>query len=113
VSTSTHQLARTMGGTVGVGVCGGVVNLGLGRLNGKIPGTAAQEVSAETGETMTRILQPEALAQLPVEMQIHIQEIVAATMHQVQWGVLGAALLCLAVCLTISGRSAGASAGTH
>jgi EmrB/QacA subfamily drug resistance transporter len=113
VSTSTHQLARTMGGTVGVGVCGGVVNFGLARLNGKIPGTAAQDLSAETGEAMTHILQPEALSQLPVETQRHIQEIVAATMHQVQWGVLGAALLCLVVCLTISGRSAGASTGTH
>jgi hypothetical protein len=53
------------------------------------------------------------MAQLPPEIQFHIREIVAATMHQVQWGVLAAALLCLVVCLTISGRSAGASTGTH
>jgi MFS family permease len=110
VSTSTHQLARTMGGTVGVGVCGGVVNLGLSRLNGKIPGMAAKEVSTESGEVMTRILQPETLAQLPPEIQVRIKEIVAGTMHQVQWGVFGAALLCLAVCLTISNQNAGSSA---
>jgi EmrB/QacA subfamily drug resistance transporter len=110
VSTSTHQLARTLGGTMGVGVCGGVVNLGLSRLDGKIPDLATEEVSAETGEIMTRILQPEALAQLPLEMQIRIKEIVAATMHQVQWGVFAAALLCLAVCLAISNQNAGSSA---
>lgn len=105
VATATHQLARTMGGTVGVGVCGGVVNLGLRRLNRLLPGeTTAKDMVADTGEAMTRILQPEALAQLPVAVQDRLREAVAATMHNVQWSIVAAALLCAAVCLAIPGR---------
>lgn len=102
VATSTHQLARTMGGTVGVGVCGGVVNLGMRRMNGLLPAdTTAGGGTAEAGEVMTRILQPEVLAQLPVEAQTRLREAVAATMQDVQWGVVAAALICVAACLAI------------
>ncbi|MEJ2641939.1 MAG: MFS transporter [Desulfosarcinaceae bacterium] len=108
VATSTNQLARTLGGTVGVGVCGGVVNLGLKRLNGLLPtNAAAQDLSAnhqlaDSGGAMSRILQPEVLTQLPAAMQTRLQEAVADTMSRVQWCVLAAALLCLLLCLTIT-----------
>jgi predicted MFS family arabinose efflux permease len=114
VATSTHQLARTVGGTVGVGVCGGVVNMGLSSLNGLFSTpTMGQDLPPDTGEAMTRILQPEALAQLPLELQIRLQEAIAATMHAVQWGVLAAALLCAVVCLALSARRPGASIGAR
>jgi MFS family permease len=112
VATSTHQLARTMGGTVGVGVCGGVVNIGLKHLGGLLPGNAAAQDPpvdkglADIGEAMTRILQPEALAQLPETVRIRLQETVAETMGNVQWCVLAAALLCFIVCLTIAAGDA-------
>jgi hypothetical protein len=110
VATATHQLARTMGGTVGVGVCGGVVNIGLKHVSGVLPvNPAAQNLATDhspvdTGEAMTRILQPDALAQLPAAIQARLQEAVAGTMSQVQWCVLAAALLCFIVCLTIAAR---------
>jgi MFS family permease len=118
VATSTHQLARTMGGTVGVGVCGGVVNLGLKHINGLLTdNAAARDLPADKrlidiGEAMTRILQPETLAQLPTAMQVRLQEAVAVTMNHVQWCVLSAALLCFLVCLTIAAKRPSAPSGS-
>ena len=102
VATATHQLARTVGGTVGVGVCGGVVNLGLARLNGLLgDGLGGRRTGAEAGEVLTRLLQPDALAQLPAATQMRLQEAVTGTMGQVQWCVLAAALICVLACLCI------------
>ena len=67
---------------------------------------------ADIGEAMTRILQPETLAQLPTAMQVRLQEAVAVTMNHVQWCVLTAALLCFLVCLTIAAKRPSALSGS-
>jgi EmrB/QacA subfamily drug resistance transporter len=119
VATSTNQLARTMGGTVGVGVCGAVVNMGLEHLNGLLPNSAAAQDPAsgrfltDSGEVITRILQPETLTQLPTAMQVRLQEAIAVTMSHVQWCVFAAALLSFILSLTIVSKSSPGPLDAH
>ncbi len=114
VATSTHQLGRTMGGTVGVGVCGGVVNLGLSSMNGALSATTgAQDLPADMGDALAQILRPDVLGQLPADVRLHLQETIAITMQNVQWVVLAAALLCAVVCLTIPARRPASPSGAN
>jgi len=64
VATSLHQFARTLGGTIGVGICGGVVTSRLFR--GLESGSAGGlgEMTAQLKESMTHLFAPEFRASM-------------------------------------------------
>ena len=65
VATSLHQFARSLGGTMGVGVCGGVVTSRL--FKGIREGGAGLDpaMAAQLKESTTHLFQPEFRGQLP------------------------------------------------
>ncbi len=73
MATSFHQFSRTLGGTVGVGVCGGVVTARLfkGLENGGPELSAALskegggEMMTQLRESLAHLFQPEFQAQMP------------------------------------------------
>jgi EmrB/QacA subfamily drug resistance transporter len=95
VSTSTHQLARTLGGTVGIGMCGGVV---MGRLKehlGSLVDGLPSDLQQMMHHSMERLFQPEFLASVSAEVRSVLQDAVVAGTSAIFWLVLAAAVLCL------------------
>lgn len=76
VATSFHQFARTMGGTIGVGLCGGIVTE---RLISQLK-TAGRQLPepliARLQESMAILFQKEFQAQVPEGMKIILQDAV-------------------------------------
>lgn len=97
VSTSTHQFARTLGGTIGVGICGGVATSGLmTRLD-----TAARELPpnllAQLSKSMEAIFSPEFQAQLTPETRHILEQSVASGLDSVFFIACAASIACLAL----------------
>ena len=76
VATSFHQFSRTMGGTIGVGLCGGIVT---DRLIGELS-AAGQKLPEDLilmlKESMANLFQPEFQALVPAGMQAMLQNAV-------------------------------------
>ena len=110
VATASHQFARTLGGTIGVGVCGGVAIL---RITEKIDGLSKSgsfeglptDVVAQLRGNIEHLLQPEFQALLSPENRMVLQKSVSAGLQDVFWIVLVASLTCLALCLGLPGKS--------
>lgn len=99
VATSSHQFARTLGGTVGVGACGGLVATRL---------TAALSTAGLPASLMDQILKnlesifkPEFQAQIPVETRAVLSRAVTDGVSIVFWMVLVAAVICGFICWRI------------
>lgn len=106
VATSSNQFARTLGGTVGVGICGGLV---AGRFE-KL--TAALKESdlirnlpdqlAENGlGEISQLFSPDVQALMPEDLIIAIREAVTQGVGSVFWTVTAGAVLCLLLCLLL------------
>jgi hypothetical protein len=101
VATSSNQFARTLGGTVGVGICGSFMNAALWRamhvLNeqGLIP---AGEGTVLNGNSLDVLLQPEFQNQLSESARTAFQAAIADSVSIVFWIVLLAAVVCLVFC---------------
>ena len=75
MATSIHQFARTFGGTVGVGVCGGVVTTrlfnGLEKagpaLSAALPENITGDMMTRLRESMAHMFQPEFQARIPAD----------------------------------------------
>ena len=114
VATSSNQFARTLGGTVGVGVCGSFVAARFSDLTrivrdsgalAHLPGRLAEGGTGRIEE----LLRPEILALLPQGLRDSLQQAVNRGTREVFWAVGASAVLCLAACLLIPKRSAGRS----
>jgi EmrB/QacA subfamily drug resistance transporter len=109
VATTSHQFARTLGGTVGIGICGGFVTTKMASiadfLNKGGAGTGpALNPPADSRLTIENLLQPEIQAQLPADLQQRLQAAVADGVSLVFWTLLAAALLCVVLCILLPGR---------
>ena len=109
VATASNQFARTLGGTVGVGICGSFVAGKLtgavdawtsGALAGQLPPRVLSDIGAH-GESLFR---PEIQALLPAQMQTTLQQAVLDAVHLVFLTVVIAAALCLMFCLKLPAR---------
>jgi hypothetical protein len=106
VATSSNQFARSLGGTVGIGVSGGFVTA-------KIQTTVDALIKSGTIDTLhpnlvvqirdnfERLFQPEFQAQLLPEVKMALQKSVGENMRVVFWIVLTASLLCFISCLLL------------
>lgn len=108
VATASNQFARTLGGTVGVGISGSFVAAKMSAAAAQWEAGGTARFSAAVRESLAdhseSLLRPEIQALLPPEMR---QQLVQAVVDGVGWvfvTVLVASLLCLALCLLLPGR---------
>ena len=106
VATASHQFARTLGGTVGIGICGSfviakisqatnmIINSGLSEA---IPPTLLSDIKAN----IENLLLPEVQALLSDSARTILQEGIANGISVLFWIVLIASLLCLCFCLLL------------
>ncbi|MFH1981998.1 MAG: MFS transporter [Pseudomonadota bacterium] len=109
VATASNQFARTLGGAVGVGICGSFIATGFARLESQMQASGLLDrlpphLKEGAAGHIERLLQPEAQALMPPALSRMLHEAVAASVTQVFWAVVVAAVLCLALCLLLPGR---------
>jgi EmrB/QacA subfamily drug resistance transporter len=106
VATSSHQFARTLGGTVGVGVCGGLVanrfsslteTIRASGITSRLPGSMAENGLGDIGQ----LFDPELQAVMPPDLKQVIQKTVTHGVEDVFLAVTVSAVLCLVVCLLL------------
>jgi MFS family permease len=108
VATGSHQFARTLGGTVGVGVCGGLV---ISRLTGAVDAlkqsgalnALPQEQLSHIRSNLESLFSPEIHNQLPHPVQLQLQTAVADGMTWSFVLITAVAVVCLAVCISLPG----------
>lgn len=106
VATASNQFARTLGGTVGVGVCGSFIAARFSDLSSAIQRSGLLDrlpahLAQGRPDQLEELLRPEILALMPPELKHLLREGVAAGTQAVFWTVGAAALLCLLACLLI------------
>jgi EmrB/QacA subfamily drug resistance transporter len=104
VATSFHQFARTLGGTVGVGICGGIMTTGLIKNLAMSETRMPASVTSQLRESMENIFRPEFQALLTPEGKDVLYNAVSQAMGMVFWIVLGASLVCFCCSLMLKGR---------
>lgn len=118
VATASHQFARTLGGTIGVGVCGGFLTTRLSKemnsvLDATAPGQLDPAIARRIGENIENVFQSELLGQLPPDILHLLQEAVAAGVSPVFWTVSAASVACLLVCLLLPPKDADHGKPSH
>ena len=114
VATSSNQFARTLGGTVGVGICGGFMNTALWRgmeklVQGGVIPTGEGTGPAVAGKSLETLLQPEFQERLSETARMAFQKTVAQGVSVVFWVVFLASLGCLLLCAWLPGDRASES----
>jgi len=108
VATSSHQFARTLGGTVGVGVCGGFLTTRLMHAvqsleDTGVLGDAVQTILKGSGQGFENILKPDVQALLSEQAAEMLQQAIAASVSVVFRITLAVSLLCFLACLLLPG----------
>jgi len=110
VATASNQLARTLGGTVGVGVCGSLMAARLSGLKAalghagildRLPAHLAAIRTDQIGE----MLRPDIQALIPPVIRDFLRDTILQGARDVFWTVVLAALLCLLTCMLLPRRS--------
>ncbi len=100
VATSFHQFARTLGGTIGVGICGGVVTTGLLQNLQESSAMIPSAVMDLLHKSMENIFREEFRRMLNEQSNALLSLAVSNAMSVVFWIIFGATLLCL-VCTVL------------
>ncbi len=101
VVTSLHQFGRSLGGTVGVGISGGLVTNGLFNNLEKTIELFPEQLVHQLGESIEIILQPEFNNLIPPEALTPLRLAVLNGVFSVFWITVIASLLCLCCCLLL------------
>jgi fucose permease len=96
VATASHQFSRTLGGTIGVGVCGALLTA---RLSGVLD-SAGGAIRGGAGVWT----QPEAGGSLTTALDMTMRPMLARGLDAVFWGAAVVACLCLLACWRLPGR---------
>ncbi len=109
VATSSHQFARTLGGTIGIGVSGSFVTTRLSTLLNSLNEIDLSRLPAVSNTLETRsiedIFRPEIQDLFAPEIQTIMQEAVVRSVLIVFWITFFASLLCLILSLLIPEQS--------
>ena len=109
VATSSHQFARTLGGTIGVGISGSFVTMALSNVMESLLKTGLNDLppslNVQIKQSIENIFRPEVQALLTPEIQKTMQEAVARGVSMVFWITFFASLLCLILSLLIPVRT--------
>lgn len=100
VATSSHQFARTMGGTIGIGASGGLVTTYLtksltGLVSASPQGSIPASILAGLADNIQSVFQPEVQAALSAGLQKSLQEAVAKGVDFVFAAAMAAAFISL------------------
>jgi EmrB/QacA subfamily drug resistance transporter len=109
VATASNQFARTLGGTVGVGIGGSFIAARFSMLmetlqGGEFLAELPPRLQGMGLDRVEELLQPQVLSILPRVLRVGIQETVQQGVMEVFWTVAGAAVLCLILCWMIPRR---------
>jgi len=115
VATASNQFARTLGGTVGVGVCGSFIAARFSDLSTAVRNSGLLDrLPAHLGQgglgQVEGLLRPEIQPLISPDLKHMLQEAVMRGTHGVFWTVGVAAVLCLLACLLIPRRAPDKSA---
>ena len=102
-ATASHQFARNLGGTVGVGLCGGIFTFGFTRVllsawAQGVPGDLPPNLAVQIQRNAESILRPDIQALLSPEVLLQIRQAVAHGVMLVFYTAVVAAFLCLLCC---------------
>lgn len=114
VATSSHQFTRTLGGTVGIGVCGSIVTAGFGGdLDDLVSSGLPDTVSELIRRNFENVFRPEIQALLPPEVLKTLQGAIGQNILLVFQAALIASLVCFLFSLLLPGhrRSSGSFDG--
>ncbi len=106
VATASHQFSRNLGGTVGIGVCGGIFTAGFSSaLQSALAGGELQKLPAALAGQIRGnaeiVFRPEVQAQLSPDVLRQIHQAIAHGVLLVFGATIAAALLCLLFCLLL------------
>jgi hypothetical protein len=102
VVTSSHQFTRSLGGTIGIGICGGLVT---GRFLEKVEARLGPEAVAaippdlwaRIRENFENLFRPDVQERLSHGVQTAMQSAIGESVLLVFWFALAAAVVCLGV----------------
>lgn len=106
VATSSNQFARTLGGTMGVGICGSFIAGRFTELKGTLIKSGVlerlPEQMSEAGVgRFEGLLQPDIQIRMPPELIEMVRSAVAQGVRQVFWTISIVSILCLLLCAII------------
>jgi EmrB/QacA subfamily drug resistance transporter len=102
VSTAAHQLARTLGGTVGIGISGGLVTNRLMHQLEALSDRLPLELQLSIHQNIERVFQHDFLAVMPSEVRHALQDAVIQSTAAIFWLTVIAAAMCLLCGLFLS-----------
>ena len=100
VATSSHQFTRTLGGTVGIGICGSLVTAKFARMADSLNTTALQgaiapEIMNQIRLNFENFFRPDVQQQLSENARDVLHQAIGNCVIDVFWLALLAALICL------------------
>lgn len=109
VATSSNQFARSLGGTVGVGVCGGFVTGNIQASIDSLISTGALDrlpahLIVQIRDNFERLFQPEFQSLLLPEIKTMLQQTVGDHMQIIFRIVFAVSIFCLISCLFLPGK---------
>ena len=103
VATSSHQFARTLGGTLGIGICGGLFTARLDREMSRLsPDFFAEIMNQERlSHHIENIFNPEILSKISDNALEPLRIAALSGLSMVFWIIFGISILCLGCCLLL------------
>jgi EmrB/QacA subfamily drug resistance transporter len=106
-ATASQQFARTLGGTIGVGISGSLLNTQfMGKLSESGLGPSLPPaIGEQIRQNIEQIFRPDIQSLIPVDALKTLQETVGRGVSMVFWASTAASLLCLIFCLCLPRRT--------
>ncbi len=100
VATSSHQFTRTLGGTIGIGICGSLVNARFARVAdilaaSKLQGALPDSVLDQIRRNFENFFRPDVQQQLSEQTRIALHQAIGQCVTDVFWLCLTASIACL------------------
>lgn len=104
VATSSQQFSRTLGGTIGVGIGGGLLTARLMDRLENAEQSLPPDLLAQIADNMENLFQAEFLAKLTSDSKAVLQNAMVDSISAVFWIALAAALMAFICALLLPGR---------
>jgi EmrB/QacA subfamily drug resistance transporter len=117
IATSAQQFARTLGGTIGIGICGSVVSQHMESALTSLPQSAGQsmiptELAARLSQNIEILFDPHFQTGLPADILQALRNAVGSGVEWVFWGTLAASIVSILFCLLLQPYPNPGDAGT-
>jgi hypothetical protein len=109
VATSSQQFARTLGGTIGIGISGAMVSHYLDKainslMNSPLRSEIPPELAAQLSHSLQEFLQPEMAASLSSTALNAIRGSIGKGVETVFWTALLVSFISIIMCILMPGR---------